>query len=126
MRTTKREWRWPSWVDQIIRHDKGDKDALSFDSDRIAILLTCLFLVPHIVALLVSLRSPIYAERSLIWTTLPYFVLVAAGIRIIGGSLRKGVMNILSLRRRASLAGLVSMVRLGAQLLVLAAILRAK
>lgn len=44
-------------------------------------LLVSLFLLPHIIALMVSLRRPIYYEHTLIWTTLPYCLLVAAGIR---------------------------------------------
>ena len=104
------------------RPESEEAGALSLDSDRGAILIVCLFLVPHIVALLVSIRSPIYAERPLIWTTLPYFVLVAAGIRVIGGPLRIGVLDFFSLRRGPSLDGLVSTFRLGALVVLLVAI----
>jgi len=103
--------------------DRGEEETISLERDRAAVLLLCLFLVPHLVALLVSLRSPIYAERPLIWTTLPYFVLVAAGIRAVGGTLGRSVLDFLTFRRSAGLAGLVSIVRLGVQLLVLVAIL---
>jgi len=118
-----REWGRNRTESQVEQPETGDMGAPSLDSDRAAILLVCLFLVPHIVALLVSLRSPIYAERALIWTTLPYFVLVSAGIRAIGGPVKRGVLDFFSLRRGVTLAGLVSAVRLGAQLLLLVAIL---
>ena len=118
-----RKGRRPASGGLFERHDSGERDTHPLETDRAAVLLVCLFLVPHIVALLVSLRSPIYAERPLIWTTLPYFVLVAAGIRVMGGSLRMSVPDLLTLRRFAGLAGLVSTVRLGVQLLVLAAVL---
>jgi len=118
-----REWGRNRTESQVEQPETGDMGAPSLDSDRAAILLVCLFLVPHIVALLVSLRSPIYAERALIWTTLPYFVLVSAGIRVIGGPVKRGVLDFFSLRRGVTLAGLVSAVRIGAQLLLLMAIL---
>ncbi len=118
-----REWGRNRTESQVERPETGDIGAPSLDSDRAAILLISLFLVPHIVALLVSIRSPIYAERALIWTTLPYFVLVSAGIRVIGGPAKRGVLDLFSLRRGVNVAGLVSAVRLGAQLLLLVAIL---
>ena len=68
-----------------------------------------------------SLRSPIYAERPLIWTTLPYFALVAAGIRVLGGPLQRGLLEITDLRRRASVAALAATVRVGTQLFILLA-----
>lgn len=43
-------------------------------------LLMALFLIPPAIALLASLRRPIFYDRTLIWTTLPYFLLVARGI----------------------------------------------
>jgi len=107
-------------VERMAVHEGG---TTSLDSDRVAILIMCLFLVPHVVALLVSMRSPIYAERPLIWTTLPYFVLVSVGIRVVGGPLRRGVSGLLSLGRGPNLTGLVSSVRLGALLFLLAVIL---
>ena len=118
-----RDWRRNRWERQIERQELGDAGTVSLDGDRAAILIVCLFLVPHIVALLVSMRSPIYAERPLIWTTLPYFVLVSAGIRVIGGPLRRGILRLLALRRGPNLAGFVSALRLGTLLLLLAAIL---
>lgn len=45
-----------------------------------AALLLILFLTPIIGELLVSLRRPIFSDRTLIWATLPYYMLVAAGI----------------------------------------------
>lgn len=44
-------------------------------------LLGTLWLFPPLLELLVSLRRPIFHEHTLIWTLLPYAVLVAAGIR---------------------------------------------
>ena len=115
--------RWHRLGGQGYRPESGERSASSADSDRAAILIVCLFAIPHIVALLVSLRSPIYAERPLIWTTLPYFVLVAAGIRVFGGPLQRGLLEITDLRRRASVAALVSTVRMSTQILILLAIL---
>lgn len=118
-----RDWRRNRSERQIERQELGDGGTVPLDGDRAAVLIVCLFLVPHIVALLVSVRSPIYAERPLIWTTLPYFVLVSAGIRFIGGPLRRGALRFLGLRQGPNLARLVSALRLSALLLLLAAIL---
>lgn len=46
-----------------------------------ALLLLSLFFTPILGELLVSLRRPIFYERTLIWVTLPYYLLVAAGLR---------------------------------------------
>ena len=46
-------------------------------------LLGSLLFVPIAIALLVSLRRPIFYDRTLIWITLPYYALIAAGIRSI-------------------------------------------
>ncbi len=43
-------------------------------------LLAALWLLPPIVELLVSLRRPIFYDRTLIWITLPYYLLIARGI----------------------------------------------
>jgi hypothetical protein len=43
-------------------------------------LLMALWLVPPLIELLAGLRRPIFYDRTLIWTTLPYFVLLARGI----------------------------------------------
>ena len=48
-------------------------------------LLLALWLVPPAVELLASLRRPIFYDRTLIWTTLPYYLLVARGIVLPGG-----------------------------------------
>ena len=95
----------------------------SADSDRAAILLFCLFAVPHVVALLVSLRSPIYAERPLIWTTLPYFALIAAGMRALGGSLWGRLSELVAYPRAPWVAALASNAGLGLQTFFLAAII---
>ena len=54
-----------------------------------AMLLLVLFLLPIGGELLVSLRRPIFSDRTLIWVTLPYFMVVAAGMeemgRLVGG-----------------------------------------
>ncbi len=52
-------------------------------SSSLWLLLSLLF-VPIAIALLVSLRRPIFYDRTLIWLTLPYYTLIAAGIRAIG------------------------------------------
>jgi len=43
-------------------------------------LLLTLFFFPIAATLLVSLRRPIFAEHTLIWVTLPYYLLVAGGL----------------------------------------------
>ncbi|MBX2997770.1 MAG: glycosyltransferase family 39 protein [Caldilineaceae bacterium] len=45
------------------------------------LLLLSLALTPIAGELLVSLRRPIFYDRTLIWTTLPYYLLIAIGIR---------------------------------------------
>lgn len=47
-------------------------------------LLGGLLIVPIAIALLVSLRRPIFRDSTLIWITLPYYALIAAGVRGIG------------------------------------------
>lgn len=44
------------------------------------LLLATLFAVPFVGELLVSLRRPIFSDRTLIWITIPLFLLLAAGI----------------------------------------------
>lgn len=44
------------------------------------LLLATLFAVPFLGELLVSLRRPIFYDRTLIWLTIPLFLLLAAGI----------------------------------------------
>jgi 4-amino-4-deoxy-L-arabinose transferase-like glycosyltransferase len=58
-------------------------------------LLLSLFLTPFIGELLVSLRRPIFYERTLIWTTLPYYMLLAWGVRQMGELLRMPSVTIL-------------------------------
>jgi len=45
------------------------------------VLLLSLLFAPVAIALLVSLRRPIFYDRTLIWLTLPYYALMAVGIR---------------------------------------------
>jgi hypothetical protein len=52
-------------------------------------ILLSLLVVPLVIALLVSLRRPLFYERTLIWLTLPYYALIAAGIRTIGEGMGK-------------------------------------
>lgn len=42
--------------------------------------LAALFAIPFLGELLVSLRRPIFSERTLIWTTIPLYLALAAGI----------------------------------------------
>jgi 4-amino-4-deoxy-L-arabinose transferase-like glycosyltransferase len=44
------------------------------------VFLVVLFAVPFLAELLVSLRRPVFLDRTLIWTTIPLFLLLAAGI----------------------------------------------
>jgi len=44
------------------------------------VLLVVLFAVPFLGELLVSMRRPIFYDRTLIWTTIPLFLLLAAGV----------------------------------------------
>ncbi|MBN1937737.1 MAG: glycosyltransferase family 39 protein [Anaerolineae bacterium] len=44
------------------------------------ILLLGLFLIPFLGDLLVSLKRPIFYDRTLIWTTVPLYLLLAAGL----------------------------------------------
>lgn len=44
------------------------------------LLLATLFTVPFVGELLVSIRRPIFYDRTLIWITIPLFLLLAAGI----------------------------------------------
>lgn len=46
----------------------------------IFLLLAALFAVPFLGELIVSLRRPIFYDRTLIWITIPLFLLLAAGI----------------------------------------------
>ena len=106
------------------KHKRKDGSALTSwaGGGGTAILLVCLFALPHIIALVVSMRRPIYAERPLIWTTLPYFLLIAWGIRWLGGS----ALARLPAAARGGAGRVVAflpIVRQGAQLLILLAIL---
>ena len=44
------------------------------------LLLAVLFAVPFLGELIVSLRRPIFSDRTLIWVTIPLFLVLAAGI----------------------------------------------
>ena len=44
------------------------------------LFLAALFAIPFLGELLVSLRRPIFYDRTLIWTTIPLYLLLAAGI----------------------------------------------
>ncbi|MBK8905280.1 MAG: glycosyltransferase family 39 protein [Anaerolineaceae bacterium] len=44
------------------------------------LLLATLFAIPFLGELLVSIRRPIFYDRTLIWTTIPLFLVLAAGV----------------------------------------------
>lgn len=78
-----------------------------------ALLLLSLWLLPFVIELLVSLRRPIFYERTLLWASLPYYLLLALGIRRLGSVeaarwnwLRAPVQGLL-------LAGMVTLSTLG-------------
>ena len=45
-----------------------------------SIFLAALFAIPFLGELIVSLRQPVFLDRTLIWTTIPLFLVLAAGI----------------------------------------------
>jgi hypothetical protein len=49
-------------------------------SEGVTWLLLGLWLIPPAVELIASLRRPIFYDRTIIWATLPYFLLVARGV----------------------------------------------
>lgn len=51
----------------------------------VAFLLAILFLAPALAELAISVRRPILYDRTLIWTTLPYYVLIGSGLRWAAG-----------------------------------------
>ena len=108
----------------IVRAHSKDGSAPAFWSKRggTTLLLACLFALPHIIALVVSMRRPIYAERPLIWTTLPYILLVAAGIRRLGGS-GTGLLGATTQGGAGRFFAFIPLIRRGAQLAILLAIL---
>jgi uncharacterized membrane protein len=60
-------------------------------------VLLVLWLMPPLVELLASLRRPIFYDRTLIWTSLPYFILIARGIVLPGrlsGEMRRRWQNV--------------------------------
>ncbi len=112
------------------QQENGGSAASRVGDGATVILLVCLFALPHIVAFLVSLRSPIYSERPLIWTTLPYLLLVAAGIRFIGGpalgrlsTTTRQISGSAASTGTRKLAAILAAVRQGAQLIIVLAIL---
>ena len=57
-----------------------------------ALLLLSLFLIPIALSLFVSIRRPIFYERTFIWVTLSYYILIAAGVRAIGNFAFDGLL----------------------------------
>lgn len=57
------------------------------------LLLLSLIVVPVMIALLVSLRRPIFYDQTLIWITLPYYLLLAAGVRSLGSLSTSGMVS---------------------------------
>lgn len=51
------------------------------------LLPLALIVTPIVIALVVSLRRPIYSDRTLVWAAIFYYVLVAAGIHQVGLSM---------------------------------------
>ncbi len=116
-------------AERDLSTDAGKSYFTRPDAGGSAIFLVCLFAIPHLVALLVSMRSPVYAERPLIWTTLPYFLLIGAGIRFIGGpalaplsSALRGASGWARAEGGRHFAAVLDPTRLAAQLFVLLAI----
>ena len=112
------------------QQENGGSSASRVGDGATVILLVCLFALPHIVAFLVSLRSPIYSERPLIWTTLPYLLLVAAGIRFVGGpalgrfsTTTRQISGSAASTGTRKFAVILAAVRQGAQLIIVLAIL---
>ncbi len=68
-------------------------------------LLLGLFLIPFLGQLLISLKRPIFYDRTLIWTTIPLYLLLAAGLASIRPGWRAALtvffvsLNIFSLQR---------------------------
>ena len=122
--------RKPQPADVEGREDEEDRASTTQAGGGAAvILLVCLFALPHIVAFVISLRSPIYAGRPLIWTTLPYLLLVAAGIRFVGGpalarvsAAAGGLSGSGAYPGSGRIGALLPMVRQGGQLVILLAI----
>jgi uncharacterized membrane protein len=71
--------------------------------------LLVLWLLPPLIELLVSLRTPIFYDRTLIWTALPYYMLLARGMVWPRGHWRVVPRGWLAM----SLAGLVMLSSLG-------------
>jgi len=86
-----------------------------------AFFLLTLFILPMIISLLVSLRRPIFYDRTLIWITLPYYMLLAAGISSIG----RTQLNAIRTMGNSTLGffgGLLASIRMIVQLLLIALI----
>jgi len=76
-----------------------------------AALLLLLVVTPFVGELLVSLRRPIFYDRTLIWTTLPLFLLLSAGVGLLrlpsGGGARRLTYRLGGAVAVAALAGLL-------------------
>ena len=120
-------WRWQPSPPEAPEDGRAAAVLLN-DSRAVVVLLVCLFALPHIIALLVSLHRPIYAERPLIWTTLPYFLMVGVGIHtLVSQALARlprpgpGTEGTAAVAERGGLAGLLTAARLGVPLFILLA-----
>ncbi len=113
----------------LLRLSRAEAHSTFSDNSGSAILLACLFTLPHIIALLVSLHRPIYSDHTLIWTTLPYFLLVAAGIRTLSQALARfphagsDTEGIAAEAGTGRYAGLLPTARRGLQAAILLAVL---
>jgi 4-amino-4-deoxy-L-arabinose transferase-like glycosyltransferase len=72
----------------------------------VAVLLAALFLVPPVLELLAGLRRPVFSDRTLIWTTLPYYLFIATGLRSVAVAAN-------ARRLRTAAAGAIAFVLIG-------------
>lgn len=75
------------------------------------VLLLLLLFTPIVVGLLVSLRRPIYYDRTLIWASMFYYVLMAAGIRQVGLTVAYWISGIGLGERLNNAKGLLSVLK---------------
>lgn len=100
----------PAWLPPVILLNlvwwglaSGGIYALRQTPDR-AWLLFALLVLPVGGELLVSLRRPIFSDRTLIWVTLPYFMLVGAGIETQGQRVVSALSALLTTRMNSAAA----------------------
>jgi hypothetical protein len=89
------------------------------------VLLSTLLLTPPLGELLVSLRRPIYYTRTLIWASLPLYLLFAAGVTAAGSSGRRQAGRRQAGRRQAGRLGAARLAARSAARIALALLLAA-